>query len=157
MIRDEESKIPKQRHFVNCSFVFRNCEGSTLSLRGDSCGYCLNYWCAFSSHEVSDTFDACLAVCRRLQDQNKKGNRYSGVPLDMVDYIDSDYCASNHDNQRLTFGYVLMMACGPVSWISKLQPIVCYFVHINGVYLVTWFLCSRFGLSLCVGDLKRTL
>jgi hypothetical protein len=41
----------------------------------------------------------------------------------MYVYSDSDW-GSDLDSRRSTSGYVVMMAGGPISWMSKLQPIV---------------------------------
>ena len=59
-------------------------------------------------------------------------------------YSDSDW-ASDLNTRRSTSGYVVMMAIGPISWMSKLQSIVAtssmeaeYVSAYQSVQEVTW-------------------
>ena len=77
-------------------------------------------------HMKTPTYEACLAASRLLvylKKSKNKGLFYSGSSLNLHVYSDSDW-ASDLDTRRSTSGYVVMMAGGPISWMSKLQSIV---------------------------------
>jgi hypothetical protein len=78
-------------------------------------------------HVKSPTYEACIAASRLLvylKKSKNKGLFYCGSSLNLHVYSDSDW-ASVLDTRRSTSGYVvMMMAGGPISWMSKLQSIV---------------------------------
>ena len=77
-------------------------------------------------HLKCPTFAACKAACRVLNYLSHHPAipiRYSGRSLDLHAFTDSDW-ASDKDTRRSTSGVIVMMARGPVNWLSKLQPIV---------------------------------
>ena len=68
----------------------------------------------------------CKAACRvlnYLSHHPSTGITYSGCKLDLHLYTDSDW-ASDKDTRRSTSGFVVLMAGGPVNWLSRLQPFV---------------------------------
>jgi hypothetical protein len=77
-------------------------------------------------HLKHPTYDACKAACRvlnYLSNSRSKGIRYHGSKLCLHAYTDSDW-GSDKDTRRSTSGTIVLMAGGPVNWMSKLQPIV---------------------------------
>jgi hypothetical protein len=76
------------------------------------------------------TYEACFAASRllvKLKKSKKTGLFYSGSSLNLHVYSDSDW-ASDLGTRCSTSGYVvMMMAGGPISWMSKLQSIVATF------------------------------
>ncbi len=77
-------------------------------------------------HLKCPTYAACKAACRVLNYLSHHpaiSIRYSGRSLDLHAYTDSDW-ASDKDTRRSTSGVIVIMARGPVNWLSKLQPIV---------------------------------
>jgi hypothetical protein len=93
------------------------------------------------------TYEACIAASRLLvylKKSKKTGLFYSCSSLNLHVYSDSDW-ASDLDTRRSTSGYVVMMAGGPISWMSKLQSIVAtsstkaeYVSPFPSVQEVTW-------------------
>jgi hypothetical protein len=77
-------------------------------------------------HMKDPAYEARI-VARRLlvylKKSKKKSLFYSCSSLNLHVYSDSDW-ASDLDTRRSTSGYVVMMAGGPISWMSKLQSIV---------------------------------
>ena len=79
-----------------------------------------------SRYMAKPTFAAYQAVCRLLSYVKRTvhlGIRYSGSRLDVHGYSDSDW-GTCVDTRKSVSGWVLLMAGAPVSWKSKLQPIV---------------------------------
>ena len=71
-------------------------------------------------------YASCKAASRVLNNLSQHPAvciRYSGSSLDLHVYSDSDW-GSDNDTRRSTSGVLIMMAGGPVNWMSKLQPIV---------------------------------
>ena len=145
--RNEIASTPKQQEFVD-SFPYSEIVGALLYLsvvtRVDI-AYAVG---VLTRHMKCPTFDACTAVCRLLNYLSvtrTKGIRYrSRECLSLMGFCDSDW-ASDVDTRRSTSGNIVLMANGPVSWMSKLQPIVatssmeaeyisCYFL----IQEITW-------------------
>ena len=77
-------------------------------------------------HLKTPTYASCKAACRVLNYLAHHPNyaiTYCGDKLNLHVYTDSDW-ASDKDTRRSTSGFIVLMAGGPVNWISKLQPIV---------------------------------
>ena len=80
-------------------------------------------------HTKKPTHESCLAVCRLLIYLKKTkhlGIHYGGSSLGLHVYTDSDW-AGDLDTRRSTSGYVVLMAGAPIEWMSKLQPIACFY------------------------------
>jgi hypothetical protein len=77
-------------------------------------------------HLKSPTYASCKAACRVLNYLSHHpaiSICYSGTALNLHVYTDSDW-ASDRDTRRSTSGGIVIMAGGPINWLSKLQPIV---------------------------------
>ena len=72
---------------------------------------------------VQSVLKAASRVLNYLSQHPAVCIRYSGNSLDLHVYSDSDW-GSNKDTRRSTSGVLIMMAGGPVTWMTKLQPIV---------------------------------
>ena len=73
-------------------------------------------------HLKCPTYAACKAACRVLNYLSHHPAipiRYSGRSLNLHAFTDSDW-ASDKDTRRSTSGGIVMMAGGPVNWLSKL-------------------------------------
>ena len=79
-----------------------------------------------TEENICSTYASCKAASRffnYLSQHPAVCIKYSGSSLDLHVYSDSDW-GSDKDTRLSTSGVLIMMAGGPVNWISKLQPIV---------------------------------
>jgi len=125
IFRGEAPSTEKQLQFVE-EFPYAEAVGAVLYL-----SVITRFDIAYSVgvltwHMKRPTFEACLAMCRLLlylKKTKNRGLRYHGTSLNLRAFTDSDW-AGDLDTRRSTSGYVVMMANGPISWLSKLQAIV---------------------------------
>jgi hypothetical protein len=70
-----------------------------------------------------------MQVLKYLKGTREFGITYSGLGTrpKLEGYINSDY-ASNHTDQKLTYGFVFMLYGGPIAWILKKQRSVFTFI-----------------------------
>jgi hypothetical protein len=139
LFRNDPAKSEKQQRFIN-SFPYSEIVGALLYLsvvtRVDI-AYAVG---VLTRHMQHPTYEACCAACRLLNylnDTTTKGLLYSGTSFNMHAYCDSDW-ASDLDTRRSTSGYIIIVAGGPTSWMSKLQPIVAA-SSMEGEYICCFF------------------
>ena len=100
-------------------------------------------------HLKCPTYSSCKAACRvlnYLSHHPTTGITYTGCKLDLQVHTDSDW-ASDRDIRRSTSGLVVLMAGGPVNWLSKLQPIIVAVSSMEAEYIacflaiqdIVWF------------------
>mmetsp|Transcript_25719 Transcript_25719/g.48242 ORF Transcript_25719/g.48242 Transcript_25719/m.48242 type:complete len:863 (-) Transcript_25719:324-2912(-) len=125
MPREEGPATEKQQAFVD-AFPFSAIVGCLLYLavvtRFDIC-YPVG---VLTRHLKCPTYAACKGACRVLNYlayTPLRGICYTGSRLNLHAFCDSDW-ASDKDTRRSTSGVLVLMAGSPVSWLSKLQPIV---------------------------------
>ena len=125
MPREEAPATEKQQVFVD-AFPFSAIVGCLLYLavvtRFDIC-YPVG---VLTRHLKCPTYAACKGACRVLNYlayTPLRGICYTGSRLNLHAFCDSDW-ASDKDTRRSTSGVLVLMAGSPVSWLSKLQPIV---------------------------------
>ena len=125
MPRDESPATAHQQDFVD-SFPYGAIVGSLLYLAVVTRLDIMFAVGVLTPHLKCPTFAACKAACRVLNYLSHHPDipiRYSGRSLNLHAFTDSDW-ASDKDTRRSTSGGIVMMAGGPVNWLSKLQPIV---------------------------------
>lgn len=125
MPHDESPATPNQQEFVD-SFPYGAIVGSLLYLAVVTRPDIMFAVGVLTHHLQSPTYAACKAACRvfnYLMHHPAIPICYSGQSLNLHAFTDSDW-ASDKDTRRSTSGGIVMMAGGPVNWISKLQPIV---------------------------------
>jgi len=125
MHRDEVPVNAKQQSFVD-TFPYAEIVGSVLYLAVVSRPDIMYAVGVLTRHLKSPTYASCKAACRLLNYLSTNpavGIRYTGTTLALHVYTDSDW-GSDKDTRRSTSGFVVLMAGGPVNWLSKLQVIV---------------------------------
>jgi hypothetical protein len=123
--RNVEPSSHKHSAFVN-NFPYAEIVGSLLYIAVVTRLDIMYAVSVLTRHLKFPTYDACKAACRvlnYLSNSRNKGIRYHGTKLQLHVYTDSDW-GSDKDTRRSTSGFIVMMAGGPVNWMSKLQPIV---------------------------------
>jgi hypothetical protein len=115
----------KQQEFVD-SFPYPQIVGSLLYLSVVS-RLDISYKVGvLTRHLKNPSYAACKAACRvlnYLSNNRSKGIVYRGDKLNLHGYTDSDW-GGDKDTRRSTSGFIVIMAGGPVVWMSKLQVIV---------------------------------
>jgi len=123
--REEAPSTQKQQDYID-GFPYSAIVGSLLYLAVVTRPDIMFAVGVLTRHLKSPSYASCKAACRVLNYLSRhpaNAIKYSGCKLRVHVYTDSDW-ASDRDTRRSTSGYVVMMAGGPVNWISKLQPIV---------------------------------
>ena len=123
--RDEPPATEKQRQFVE-NFPYPAIVGSLLYLAVVTRPDIMFAVGVLTHHLKSPTYASCKAACRVLNYLSHHpaiSICYSGTALNLHVYTDSDW-ASDRDTRRSTSGGIVIMAGGPINWLSKLQPIV---------------------------------
>lgn len=123
--REDSPVTQKQRDFV-AEFPYSAIVGSLLYLAVVTRPDIMFAVGVLTRHLKSPTYASCKAACRvlnYLSHHPANAIKYCGCKLRLHVYTDSDW-GSDRDTRRSTSGFIVMMASGPVNWISKLQPIV---------------------------------
>jgi hypothetical protein len=125
MPRDGPPATEKQRQFVE-SFPYPAIVGSLLYLAVVTRPDVMFAVGVLTHHLKSPTYASCKAACRvlyYLSHHPAISICYPGTALNLHVYTDSDW-ASDRDTRRSTSGGIVIMAGGPINWLSKLQPVV---------------------------------
>jgi len=123
--RDVPPSSPKQREFIE-SFPYSELVGALLYLAVVTRPDIMFAVGVLTHHLKSPTYASCKAACRVLNYLSHHpaiAICYSGRTLNLHAFTDSDW-GSDKDTRRSTSGGIVLMAGGPVCWLSKLQPIV---------------------------------
>jgi len=137
MIDSKSAKTPIEPYENNSlvneeaeiKFPYREAVGSLLYMTNKTrpdITYAVNYESRFMENPTKQDVQNVKRTLRYLKETQNFGIFYSSRKSDKISieaFCDSDYAGDTKD-RKSTSGYVLMYAGGPISWISRKQPIV---------------------------------